>query len=444
MQDLGISRHDVSVRAGPRYYLGQCYRHTLNIPLLQSLVETYTAPPPQENVGKGKKRAAPVSSRDAKRRKTTKAGAPTGAASNYPKIHPAPPTLATDPTPIFHQTLSLRYTTATVGQGADGQQRGWPDEEACLVRALDALDDSENTVDLGAVSLVDAEGEFVGAADDSTGEKAWLFSVPSSATRLPPLSCVSTLMVNGRVSVKSSLKLVRNARGPSDESVFLPFRLDVDILVSLTPSFANSVDIPLAGNKGVARLWHDSILADAQEQLVRTLYFPSAEPHAVNIPFFYSILAPAPALSSADIAEVIQPTELLPTLLPFQRRSLGWLLGREGKTISSTGQVISKEDDSEYTFWQRVDVGNSSFYFNRFTGEVAKDYSPASPAYGGILAEEPGLGKTLEIISLILSNPAPPERNPTDQIVWDPVAEIDVKAIKVGRILLAIICSNCL
>lgn len=47
--------------------------------------------------------------------------------------------------------------------------------------------------------------------------------------------------------------------------------------------------------------------------------------------------------------------------------------------------------------------------------------------------EEPGLGKTLECIALILLNPGI-GRNPT-VVRWDPEAKVEVKQIKVSIIL---------
>jgi E3 ubiquitin-protein ligase SHPRH len=49
---------------------------------------------------------------------------------------------------------------------------------------------------------------------------------------------------------------------------------------------------------------------------------------------------------------------------------------------------------------------------------------------GGILAEEPGLGKTLETIGLIMLNPAPKDRNPS-VTYWDEASQLEIKKIKV-------------
>ncbi|KAF9027429.1 hypothetical protein BDZ89DRAFT_1134219 [Hymenopellis radicata] len=229
-------------------------------------------------------------------------------------------------------------TTATLGGDTDDEKRaGWPDEEASLVSALDALEDFENTVDFGAVSL---EGERVGAAYDSTGEKAWLFLL-----------------------------------------------------------FSNFVDIPWSAQ--TCSEGHNSILADAQEQLIRTLYFPPTEPHAATIPLFYSILAPAPALTSRKSFNS-QSSSLHCSL------SNG-VASREGKT----GDVISKEDDSEYTFWHRVDVQLLVLLQPIYRGSRQKLFAHLPMVTFWRLAEEPS-----EI-----------------QVVWDPVAEIHVKGIKTTLIV---------
>ncbi|PBK60985.1 hypothetical protein ARMSODRAFT_676532 [Armillaria solidipes] len=221
------------------------------------------------------------------------------------------------------------------------------------------------------------------------------------------------------------------------DSKELPFRLHVDVTVSiLIPRIFD----PFGGYKGVTKKTSES-LESTQRQLLRFAYAkptPSTFQGLVSIPFFYSILGPAPTLPSECAIEAVQPEELLPTLLPFQRRSVAWLLEREGKTITSAGDIIPKTKTSEYSFWQTIEEGDESFQFNRLTGQViatSEITEDSEPVFGGILAEEPGLGKTLEIISLILLNPALPDRNPAQQIRWDPVERLEVKAIKTTLIV---------
>ena len=81
-------------------------------------------------------------------------------------------------------------------------------------------------------------------------------------------------------------------------------------------------------------------------------------------------------------------------------------------------------------FWSKVEVSDGpALYMNHLTAVVLTERPPEDTMLGGILAEEPGLGKTLEAIALILLNPSV-GRNPTTKR-WDPVAKVFVKEIKV-------------
>lgn len=107
------------------------------------------------------------------------------------------------------------------------------------------------------------------------------------------------------------------------------------------------------------------------------------------------------------------------------------MLGRESKTLSESGDIITGASEGHVPiFWERVDVADGSLYFNRVTGVLSSDApEEKNPTLGGILAEEPGLGKTLECIALILLSPAI-GRNPT-VMSWDPRARINVREVQV-------------
>ena len=151
-----------------------------------------------------------------------------------------------------------------------------------------------------------------------------------------------------------------------------------------------------------------------------------------SVPFFLSCLKAAPALATLVAVDAAQPSNLLATLLPFQKRGVAWLLGREGKCITVEGKIVdsTSEEDSLPAFWDRVypDEG-TTWYLNRITGQLSDSVPSSEDFLGGILADEPGLGKTLESIALILLNPAV-DRNPSISR-WDPIGVIDVKEIKV-------------
>ncbi|KAI2623305.1 SNF2 family N-terminal domain-containing protein [Hypoxylon sp. NC1633] len=101
-------------------------------------------------------------------------------------------------------------------------------------------------------------------------------------------------------------------------------------------------------------------------------------------------------------------------LYPFQRRSLQWLLNREGVKWSdrcSDGEPGLEPFSPPATtnlplsFSDAVDANGQLFYVSRLYHVITRDLSPfrrmEAAVKGGILAEEMGLGKTVEIISLI-------------------------------------------
>lgn len=115
-------------------------------------------------------------------------------------------------------------------------------------------------------------------------------------------------------------------------------------------------------------------------------------------------------------------------LYPFQRRAVQWLLKREGVcwfqgSELSVGRVepyISPaESEPPASFTKLQDVNGDTFYLSPLVCAVTKTtslYRPYQNLRGGILAEEMGLGKTLEIISLILLH----KRPETSVMVFDP------------------------
>ncbi|SPO37017.1 related to IRC20 - putative helicase [Pseudozyma flocculosa] len=111
------------------------------------------------------------------------------------------------------------------------------------------------------------------------------------------------------------------------------------------------------------------------------------------------------------VSDHIQPPDLNPTLMPFQRRSTAFILGREGKAIGQDGavedtvDVISRTGSREVgLWWKKIDDGLFyHFLEGRFVANA--DLTRYSNLRGAMLAEEMGLGKTVEVIALILLNP---------------------------------------
>jgi E3 ubiquitin-protein ligase SHPRH len=109
-------------------------------------------------------------------------------------------------------------------------------------------------------------------------------------------------------------------------------------------------------------------------------------------------------------SETVQVDALESTLFPYQKRTLQWLLQREGVQCSADMQrivpYVPENQDSVYDFKKLADVAGNEYYLSELFHVATRDVSLFRQAEasikGGILAEEMGLGKTLEVLGLIL------------------------------------------
>jgi len=381
--------------------------------------------------------------------------------------------------PVFRHSFELHYTK-DVPDGDEkefvddhiAEKRGWDREENELMDLLKQIGfnaQEPTSVELGQLWLCRYQGRYVGLSEaprntfQQYGEEAqaesetWFLLVPSipwpdevnydtddyteSEIHEDMLAACSVLGNMGRVAIKTNLRLVVPPTSEHDISKHeLPFSLQVDVTLSLVvPKIHEPISSRNLAKRDLAKK------EDAQRRFLSLLFPPSARdmpmvPHSdtgsTDIPFLYSILTSAPRLHSAIAEESMQPDALLPTLLPFQRRSVGWMLDREGKSVNSEGAIVPKASVSDLAnlplplFWDKIDrEGGDVWYIHRLTGTLSSEIPEEDCPPGGILAEEPGLGKTLECISLILLNPAP-GRNPSVSR-WDSEAQITLKEIKV-------------
>jgi E3 ubiquitin-protein ligase SHPRH len=94
-------------------------------------------------------------------------------------------------------------------------------------------------------------------------------------------------------------------------------------------------------------------------------------------------------------------------LLPFQERTVDWLLRREGVAFSASGTLEPfVESSPPASFRQTQDATGAPCYVSQLRGMVVANLDAAKgdtlqTLRGGILAEEMGLGKTVELIALI-------------------------------------------
>lgn len=95
-------------------------------------------------------------------------------------------------------------------------------------------------------------------------------------------------------------------------------------------------------------------------------------------------------------------------LYPFQERAVRWLLGRESVAVEPSGQLRALQlpvDALPVNFHQTTDFDGRLCYVNHSLGVATTNLAELQSRYGsvkgGILAEEMGLGKTVELIALM-------------------------------------------
>lgn len=137
------------------------------------------------------------------------------------------------------------------------------------------------------------------------------------------------------------------------------------------------------------------------------------------------------------LPEALQAEELETELYPFQKRAVQWLLRKEGMRLSMQGQLVSTPQDSSdqlSSFTLQHDTLGRPCRISHLLEQVRPDDGSnlAMDLKGGILAEEMGLGKTVEIIALILLHKRTGVLNKRE---LDPYSESQVRPSKATLII---------
>lgn len=206
---------------------------------------------------------------------------------------------------------------------------------------------------------------------------------PARFTNGPWLLAAANLQDDGLIDVHCEATALRSIPGNAAEARVFYLEL--------------SLDIHLTGSAfgGVAQ---SDAVGDWFIELLRFCIptMPQASPRqSTDGSLIYASMGAA----SVEPPDTIQPAELVPTMLPFQRRSVFFALGREGKRIDASGNVLPLDGvatvdgvSSVGLWWQQVE--ENLFFsplFGRFTS--SPEEAARSNIRGGMFADEMGLGK---------------------------------------------------
>lgn len=267
--------------------------------------------------------------------------------------------------------------------------------------------------------LVDPE------SDNSTNSSSHVLSI---STRPPPKQdafCMTFPLVAGDVSDSLSAILATRDTFWSNPNVEDACWIKVDAQVeasnaTLTLALTFRIKWNISTNTYISSLssyqrkFRKEMLARAFPDLFKTA--DKRANHCSPQAFYAAAHVPDPNDTPQETASAFS---LAAKLYPFQRRAVKWMLRREGVEWSQddSGNTVTENVgydrfDAPSSFTETKDADEQPCYISPLLGKVTKDLANfrhmEQNFKGGILSEEMGLGKTVELLALFSLHPQPP------------------------------------
>lgn len=182
----------------------------------------------------------------------------------------------------------------------------------------------------------------------------------------------------------------------------------------------------LSQNPGVMALFN-YILGEERRRI-------DADDYAVTPEYLYDVISRPKDLVVPDSVDI---PELESELLRYQRKTVRWCLRKEGKDLDPSGLIVDLDPEirdfvvSPPTGWRETTFRDVHYWANPYTANICsedalRDYVRGlrvEHEYGAqaLLSEEMGLGKSIEMISLILLNR---REIKVEDIKWEPENDV--------------------